>query len=463
MTGSSAGNYRKAWLSLSAFTAENPTVETLPCERFLNSWIVFMYSRGLTLKTALHYFDIVAALYTAAVKDGKADPTTKFRDVKARIKSVEKQLWRRPIDDKTFNRFTSFTKSAFKQGTESGMFTDILIFALLNRSMLLREILMMKRDAMDDLEGESLEIARRYAEPRRRYIFPLKQSQLTAAQLGNYVKTKFTTLFLKRNIIMTGSVDDTISSYWAYGALKSGLSPAMVTSFLRCSPPGLPALGLLESDSPVPLTDQERKDIQNSVSGVFLSEPVSWYAMRLRPKVKFNELTTRLDAIKKRVDRPRLFYPIEEIARKVKKKVIYDKVPVLPGIVFFRSRLIDIQPLFAEIGDIAWCYKSAGKYAFIPDIEMEKFRIAIGTVNDETEIVPAGTIRITKDDNIEIIGGILSGFCGTVKRLKARTAPDSSGRTIYRLLLPSDNGIEWEVKVDPRMIKKQNKNTVHHV
>ena len=97
-----------------------------------------MFLRGLTVKTSLHYFDIVAGLYNTIIADKENE--TVFKEVKARIKQLAPDKWRQIITNESFKRFLNLIRLADRQSGETALYTDILLFSLLNRGMDLSEV-----------------------------------------------------------------------------------------------------------------------------------------------------------------------------------------------------------------------------------------------------------------------------------------------------------------------------------
>lgn len=452
MSGVSAVGYRQALACLYGFVLEHPEISGASPTVFLYNWIVSMFWRGFTAKTAIHYLDLISSLHSSAERDGEVEITDAFRVVKAKTRELAPEIWNKHISEDDFLRFANFTKLAGKVDENLAVFADIVIFSLINKGMSFADVANLKCSDLSKYGDDSVIIAQKYAEPRRKYVFPLRQSYRTPHQLEKYVKTKILHLLLSRNIAVPGGVEDAIRSYWAYAALKCGVSGTAVVNELGSVPEGLPILHLCSDGMSIPAADKSA-DIASVVSGVFLSNPVDWYAMRLRHGVKFDSLIARFSALKGEIMQPELFYPIEEIARRLKKRIVYKEVPVLPGIIFFRSRLTDIQPLFVKIGDLAWCYKNGNAYSSISSSEMERFQQAIGSFTPATEIRPVGTYKPEKNDRVEILGGMFAGRSARFDSALTGYDGDGSARMIYRLLLPSGNGIEWVVDLDSRLVR----------
>lgn len=457
MTASSAAGYKKALASISDFALDHPELEGVPSVVFLCDWMVEMSLRGLTVKTAVHYLDLVSALYTSAVKEGRAEPTDAFRCVKARVAQLASDQWQPRISDEEFARFCNFTKLSHGNPERSDndgdrLFADIVLFSIANNGMSLADVATLRRADLDGCGFESRAIAERHTDSRRRYVFPLGQSQKTPRRLENYVRVKVAQLLLSRDIGLAGSVDDTVRGYWAFAALKSGVSGTTAVRVLGAVPEALPVLRICAGETD--FAADIAADVSRTVASIFLSNPVEWFAMRLRPGVEYDMLLRRLSSLKGRAVRPELFYPMEEISRRVGRRIVCKDVPVLPGIVFFRSRLTDISTLFAGIGDLAWCYKAGNSYSAIPLREMERFQQAVGTFTPGTEILPVGSVRPGKNDRVEILGGMFTGCTAAFDSERIESTSGGTVRTIYRLLLSSDNGIEWVVALDPRLVRK---------
>lgn len=452
MTGKSAAGYKKAVASVCNFALGHPELESASSAAFLCDWMAAMSLLGLTVKTSVHYLDLVSSLCSSAAKRNLIPSTDAFRVVKARVAGADPDVWNTRITEDDFERFSNFTKFLHSNrdsyGESEGLFADIILFSLINNAMSLADIAKLKYADLSGCASGSEAIAQRYADSRRRYVFPLEQSRKTPRQLENYVTVKVAQLLLSRNITVIGSVGDTIKSYWALAALKSGVSAASVVRTLGSAPCGVPVLGICEGMQTDAGIDAAAA---RTIASIFLSDPVEWYAMRLRPGVEYDTLLRRLSALKKDIP---LFYPMEEISRRAGRRIICKDVPVLPGIVFFRSRLTAVSPLFAHIGDIAWCYKAGDAYSPIPLYEMERFQQAIGTFTSETEILPAGSIKPGRYDRVEILGGMFTGCTAEFDSERTESAPRGAVRTIYRLLFSSDNGIEWVVELDSRLVRK---------
>ncbi|MDE7097221.1 MAG: hypothetical protein K2O47_06995, partial [Muribaculaceae bacterium] len=295
---------------------------------------------------------------------------------------------------------------------------------------------------------------------------------------------------------------------WAYAALRTGIPASQLIRRLGHAPLGLPILRLsvfslrssedalvgthgscvrpqgcdistrIQSQPPISL-DSYKEDF-SQVGKIFLDNPPRWYAMSLRPGVRFTEVCRRIRLLSDQIPDIQLFYPCEEIARAIGRKIVVRRRPFIHSVVFFRARLTDIGTLFAKIGAIAWCYRRSSRpgspYADISQRQFELFQQTLDRFTPDYEVAPAGELKLRKNDRVRIVGGLFSGIeagfdsevtsspihpVGThgscVRTQSAASSPrvnsEQDLHTIYRLNIIGDNGIEWRISVDPRLVE----------
>ena len=220
--------------------------------------------------------------------------------------------------------------------------------------------------------------------------------------------------------------------------------------------------------------------------------------MSLRPGVRFTQVCRRIQLLSKSHTEPSapklraplantarsadtflsdvsLFYPSEEITRAIGKKIVTRQRPFIHSVVFFRAKLTDIGRLFARIGDLAWCYRQSARpgapYAHISDTQFYLFQQTIARFTPDYEVAPTGELELNQGDRVEILGGLFTGKEATVEELrvkseessntsaengKRKTENDNASGVVYRLNIIGDNGIEWRISSDVRLIKPIN-------
>lgn len=446
-----------------------PRADTSQLRCALSSYLLSLWLSGTALKTVILNLDILSSLYNRAVKAGIASSTDLFRTLKAWLKSLGDANWEGAISEEIFERALRLTKHAAYCVSDDAIAVDMVLLSLINGCMPLSDIARLKRSDIERLDSDSQAICRRQlGNSRRSYVFPLAQSDSTSRQIAIRQQQLIRALFRRTRLPLSDNVFDTIRSLWAYAALRLGLHPDIIIARLGCAPLGLPLLKLFTppADTASVLTDTEPQapilrapradtfinDNTSLIRNLFLNNPSRWYAMSLRPHVRYPELLLRLDVLKAILPPVELFYPVEEIARAIGKKIVYKERPFIRSVVFFRARLTDISRIFARIGDIAWCYRRSGRpgepYAAIDPVQFALFQQTISRFTPDYEVAPIGELPFRKNDRVVILGGPFTGMQATF-----HSASKAEEGVVYRLNIVGDNGIEWRINIDSRLTK----------
>ena len=242
-----------------------------------------------------------------------------------------------------------------------------------------------------------------------------------------------------------------IKYIWGCIALYSGVHPDIVKGIIG---KGADILKLLDFCTDREVSLIERKQASKSVEESLKGEELQWFAMRLRPRAKFERLIERFSEISDEIKLPELFYPSEEIVKRVGHKVVWKGKPIIHDVVFFKSHKSDIYPLFTKIYDIAWCYRTpgggTGSYAAIPGKAMENFKKSIGLLSADFELAPAGEMGLKPGDKVVIIDG---DYTNELAEVLKKPYENEHGNKIYRVTLLNSNG-HWDIGIDARLLKK---------
>ena len=540
-----ASRYHRALASLEASVLQAPqppeggaseSVATPPSggwRAYLSDWLVGLWLLSTPFSTASLYLDIISALYGSAVKAGQLPPTEIFTLIKTDLKTLGPDGWKKGIDEEIFTRALRLTKNAAHLVADDAIAADLVILSLTGGLTPLDRLALLKRE---DLVGTHGSCVRRQSftsdevlsliitniprgNGRRRYLFPLRQSERTPKQLSAHISRIVNALFKRARLPQATDAFQTVEALWAYAALRTGIPASAIVGYLGHAPLGLPVLKLCISSVFSPQSSESAQDAGNnppipreapilrsryceadtfrSIGSVFLDNPPSWYAMSLRPGVRFTQVCRRIQLLSKPntaqrahtepsapilraplADTPfsslQLFYPCEEIARAIGKKIVIKQRPFIHSVVFFKAKLTDIGPLFACIGDLAWCYKETARpgalYAHISQQQFELFQRTIARFTPDYEVASTGELQLKKNDRVEIVGGLFAGHEATfdsiahgteVSNLRAQSGRTSDSEvsglkpenTVYRLNIIGDNGIEWRISLDPRIVK----------
>lgn len=273
----------------------------------------------------------------------------------------------------------------------------------------------------------------------------LRENSLPPDLAGEIREIASTASYMKEEISPTNK------TLWGCIALNVGIPAGKVRSILGEIPDKLRFLDLCKKWE---ITSGQQRDIEESVRTSLEKETMHWYAMRLRPHVRFNDLIDRFSLISKEISLPELFYPYEDIALRVGRKLVWKGRPVIRDVVFFKTCKSSIYPLFTRLYDLAWCYKSPGAYPYnyapIPDKAMDQFRNAIGFLSPEFEVMPAGEMKLRSGDKVVIVKGDYEGRVAEIIK-----GPDEyDTHKIFRVSLLNSNS-RWDIGIDARLLRPQ--------
>lgn len=251
-----------------------------------------------------------------------------------------------------------------------------------------------------------------------------------------------------------------INFLWAALALETGILPSTVSSMLATVPRRLEILYLCKSGEEI--DPETLEGVRRKMADSLCSEEKKWYAMRLRRKVNFEMMLQRFSEISDKVEIPEIYYPCEEIAKKVGRKLVWTGRPLIREVIFFKSHKSRIYPLFTHIHDMAWCYTHPGvgkaNYAAIPTKVMEDFRNALGVLGPGFDVAPAGEMELLPGEEVVILSG---DFANSRAQIVESMEDSESGSKVYRVTLLNSSS-RWDIGIDARLLKK-NKNTADKI
>ena len=434
--------YNKAIRSLEEFLSTLNDSSIFPSEDVIVKWVLYLYICQFSTKSILLYFNSISALYRDALKEGIVPKNNIFGQLKPKIITV---LDKSSVLDNDFHKLKVMMSSVQHLSGDAQIADDIITLSLLTgcrRSV--KDIAALKKQDLLDTNKELSIILKRNINPRRKYIFNLHQHRLTIRQFEECVQNITSNLLIQYHIRQFGSMQDTLESYWAYAALLVGVSANKIVGYLGHAPKGIPLLSLCKPEyngiDYVSITE---------IGSSLIKNPLRWYAMHLRYKVTYEELVERLSSIEG-LTVPELFYPLNKIAKRIKKKLVFEEQPVISNIVFFHTRITDIIPLFRHISDLAWCYTTSGKYgtqyAAISDVSFHRFQEMIGHFTEDYES-QISTNTISEGTDVKVSAGLFAGIEASLEKVET-----TDGNSILQLLYRSDNNFKWTVGIDHRLV-----------
>lgn len=447
----SVGNMNRAIDNLAGFaTGVDLTFGSFD-ESFLGEWVARQFFEGYHAKTIAYNVSKIAALYNKAVEDRMARHNDAFSKIVAKLKDVGARF-DGGNHAYTFTRLRHILLEDDSSLPRRQLARDMTIFSLINGGMTFSQMAAYRKDQYTGNDGCVKEIVARYSKPRNKYLFPLGQSHHTPKQLIRLMD------MIIGDLLATApkqhrEADVTLVNLWCDIAMECGIPASEISA----------CVGDNGSDSPLTyfatsaeISSERKAEIRAKVASTLYDNPLRWYAMHLRKHADFNTLTQRLR--EEKISLEEIYYPMEEILRKVGNRKIFATQPVISWLVFFRARITQLNQLYSRIGDLAWGYRHVrdvrSPYAVIPNDEVRCYQQAIGTLTTTTEIIPDEAVSFSEGDYLVVLGGLMNGRHAIFMSEKRQSDGKTGSKIVYRVKLAGGNNANWVVDWDPRLVKK---------
>jgi len=424
----------------------------------LSEWVARQFYEGYYAKTVAYNVSKIAALYNKAVDDGLATSTDAFSKIVAKINEASVRFDGINHSD-TFQRLQTIYRTDCSANANRQLAKDVILFGVFNGGMTLEQIGSFKKDDYAGDDANITAIVRKYAKPKNKYLFPLHQAHSTPRKLMLFMETLVGSVLKPSGIEVNREPNTILVDIWSDIAMNCGASSSEIAACI--SQTGADN-ALSFCAVPAEITPDRIFRIRRLVVKVLADNPIHWYAMHLRPRTDFKELTDRLE--EKNIILDEIFYPMEEIFHKVGKKKFFENRPVISWLVFYRSRITRLNTLFHEIGDLAWGYRYSrdvtSPYAVISDSDIREYQHAIGSLSPGTNMLSDEEVKFNAGDYLVVLGGPMNGRHGIFVAEK-KDKGEASGRVVFRISLTGGNNINWEVNWDPRLVKKITEEQYH--
>lgn len=447
-------NLLRAVDALAQFTGGADISFSIFTEQMIGEWVSRLLFQGYTPKTiSNNILKRLATLYNKAVEEGLAEPVSVFRDFQNALDGSRPSAII-PLDyGQAFTWLQSLIRTDFSASPRRQLAKDALLLAISMGGMSLGAIASFCKDDLAGSAEISGEIIARNSRPRCKYLFPLNQTQSTPRQLRHRVAMLLGELTLAPGLSMQPETPGALFALWAAAAMSCGIAASDIAA---CLPPEHRGSAITAFAVPSPLGDADVARIRRRVASLLSRNPIHWYAMHLRRGVDFDDLTRRLKDCG--ISLSEIYYPMEEIIRKVGHRKIFENRPVISWLIFFRARVTELDPLFRAIGDLAWGYRLTREvgspYAVVSRLEITRYQEAIGTLSPATEILPDESVSLSEGDYVVILGGPMNGRHGEFITEKRQRDGASGTKTIYRVRLAGGLNANWIVDRDPRLVRK---------
>lgn len=424
-------------------------------EDILGEWVSWLFCRGYSCATVQTYVSRLSALYGKLLKDGIASDKECFPNIREKLNNVSKRCGNVQSDPDCFKKLRRLVQADCSNSKVRQLARDIVLFSLYNGGLSFEQLYKYKKEDYRGDEKAVLEIVERYSKPKNKYLFPLNQSRRTPRQLSAALSVLYADALKMVGINPESLTSEVPIDLWASAAMRSGLSASDIGGCLEDSTLINPIFYFARKSE---LSDERKAQLRSFVTRMLTKDPDYWFAMQFRPRVD-------LDMIKERMKDAGIhfisyYYPMEEIVRQVGKKIKRVARPVVPGLLFFKSKMTGLQELYAHIGDLAWGYRNSrdlrSQYAIIPQSSITSYQMAVGQFIDSIDAYPEGNLRYESGDKVQIISGDFSGQPAIFEKEIRELTKDGKTvvRIISRLKLMAAENFTWTVDLDPRQMVK---------
>lgn len=428
-------------------------------ETLVTDWAYDLLRGGLAISTVVSHLNILNSLYNYAAKNDMAVATEAPRVV---VRKLEKQLLKLPplLKEETFSECISLLREALKrtalatervssgegEAGEEGVCEDVLLFSVLNGAMPMKDVIMLKKSGAEGASEASRRIVTQNSDPRRAFVFNLRQSFNTPKQLMVRVSEVLRRRYGR--FLSSGSSERSLKSGSAKGNEAFDADRLARAVWIACAVRG----GATYSEAVTLIGASPRSEAWiKTVNSLLTHEMPRWYAMHMRKGVSYTDLLKEIGESVRPV--PELFYPSETIRKRVGGKIVISDKPFISSTLFFRTFPDRILPMFSRIGDKAWCYRisreAGAPYAVISGADMRRFQAVIGVFTPDTEVLPIGQLTPRPGEPVMVIKAGYGNRQGEIEEVIG----EGSGSMIFRVKLSTDQGYEWRLDLSPQQIQ----------
>lgn len=433
-------------MSLEAFLNGHGLTEGDLSSRAVTDWVCDMLREDKPRTTVSRNLNVLSSVLKGSEEANLREAALRARELARRFESTP-PLTPPLLQERVFNIFHTLLQAWLKGVGKADVYRDIMLVSLLNGCLPLREVAMMRKESVEKFGGTTRMLLERNMSTKRGYVFDLRQSYQTPRQVEKGISAILLDKFGKYVGTEDFDADELIRSIWVAMAMRSGATASVAVGCLD---------GPAKYATPdfLPVVKDEMADglrWSRAVEMLLEQDAPRWYAMQMRRGVSFEELQKEIAAEIRPM--PLLFYPCQNIARNAHNRRVLKTQPFITQTVFFRMSPDGVLPMFAKIGDKAWCYRlfnsPEAPYAVIPKHEMQRFQSAIGQFTSDMEIHPLGEIAIKPEDKVVLL---MADFYNQEAKV-AKVVSEEGGTTIYRVVFRDNSGFEWTVNADTRQLR----------
>lgn len=448
-------SFEKAVDSFSRFIGDSPLRVEAIDERLVSEWVSWLFGNGYSYNTVVYYVNRLSSLHGKIAKDISMDYDGFFSRIKQRLKHISARSLEIYSVEDCFDKLRRLVLTDNSGNAARQLAKDVVLFSLYNGGLSFGSIVKYRKDGYQGSDDAVKAIVERYSKPKNKYLFPLNQSEHTPRQLEGTVSALFANALKGVGIRLAEYGPSVSADLWIMTAMRCGFAVSDIAACLEGDDNGSPILMFASGGA---LPDDRKSAIRSRMVRVLSKDPEEWYAMQFRPHVDYDQIQQRLASEGIRLTK--IFYPMEEIVRQAGKKLRKQTKPVVPGLMFFQSKVTRLPGLYYRIGDLAWGYRYSrtpgSPYAVIPPEDIEMYQLAVGQFVDSIESYPEGAFSYERGDKVEITSGDFRGYPAFFEKEIREVSENgkTTTRIINRLRLAGIEQYSWIVDLDPRMMVK---------
>jgi transcription antitermination factor NusG len=428
---------------------KEPDFEDLT-KQVITSWIDALLP-NLTMATIIRYVESLAQINKHAIRLGYIPDNQTFDSIREYIDGLCEGGFDK-VSKALIEVVQQLARIHRTEPPSVGYAIDLYLYSFYHAGLDIDEVIQLQDDSRLCQMPQTAALKAKYADARRKYIFPLDQWRRTVKQIKLAAERDFKHYLRNAGMTVGGrSNEDFITSAWVAAAKSCGISNADICA---CCPQVM-TKPKLKGVQPSALTQSQIDDIKRRVANVVMDMTPHWYAIRFVGKdtvvSKFIKEICHTATYK-------IYYPIDEIYKKVKKKRVVESRPTIRNIMFIQtaadviSRIASArieQRTFHVIRNKARQNRS---FAIIPNEQMRTFSMLVSNGVDILDEEDLQKVEILTGSYVEITEGPNKGYRGKVYKIRNK---DNSKATLLEIQVPELNNLfsKFLITVRPEFVR----------
>lgn len=414
-------------------------------EDVIKLWMVDMLIDGLKPSTVRRYTGALHTLYKEWI-DGQTGVVDNIIFTIPLVGLASDDTGKKlAVIEKNLKSVEALDKVKVSPESNAYLYIRAFQFLLFNPDASLNDVVTLKfSDKLPEvIHVEDIVTSMRRA-AQAKYVFPLQHGKRREPAIVKDLLSELHNTARRVGLTFGSTFSrDSITEIWIAAAVKEGISYSEILGVIQNIPDTYAFLSLIGQ---VEVSDNRKAQILNAVAEYITDKTPGWFVLRMRSGVTPEAIENRLEEIESPLRHMiQYFYPLRAVKKMVKKKMITEMKPVIPGILFFRLPYDRVTPLIGAIGDLAWCYRTSNNisspYSVIPKHEMKTFQRCIGEFTADIEMEIISTLPELQEGDKVIIedGSMLNGQQAIIRKVRS-----VDGTLTYTLQLSDTAFLRWK-------------------